>query len=61
MAAINRILDGTASRNDLRKVAGRLDTLSRRQLKILHEATAGTKVFGLKDDILAAVREALLA
>lgn len=61
MAAINRILNNTATLRDRRTVARRLPALSRRQLKLLHEAAAGTKVFGRKAEIVDATREALLA
>lgn len=60
MKAINEILAGKTNPRNRKAVAKRLDGMSRRQLKAIHEAVTGAKVFGLVTDIREAVREALL-
>lgn len=42
-----------------RRILSKLETMSRNQLKDLHEIVAGCKVFGTKDEILEKTREAI--
>ncbi len=59
MASVERILRGVATKRDFRNVAKGLEGFSRKQLKAIHEAATGEKVFGLKSDIVEKTREAL--